>query len=680
MQFQGPHTALRNILAYFRPFVCARRNYNVNPRSTVGTYFRAVQFLINVFSSECHISREQFNFNNPDYYCQKCRGLGSVLVPSVIDSLDDSKSVSERAFRIWNVRDSELYNKLLFAYCERAGIPVDVPLGKMKPAHRDLLLNGVSGEKFKIAYRSAGVKRTKTTAFNGLLPFLNEQLQDDEVPSAYRNFYFPGKCPTCGGSRLSPDIAQYQVFGTSVKECLTMEFEDLQGFLRKRRSGMPSYVAGQFSQLLKFIESAIRMKLGYLDLSRAIPSLSGGELQRLSMAKAIVSQFNGFLYVFDEPTAALHPSEWQSVADAVCEVKKRGNTVLAIDHSTSLEDVADRVEYLGPGAGGKGGEFVKPYEDGYRNFAACVQPPFYASTRSVLVAKCKYNNIDLLNVKIPVGTLVGVCGVSGSGKTSFVQHVLPHYFPGLVYVNQEPIRGNSYSTVATSLDVQKGLVGFWAKTTGTQIANFDYIHAGRGQCAECSGTGRVIEKSAHCVTDVLCPECKGARYSKSTLRIKWQGMNLYEFLSKSIDEVLDVLPSKLDIARRLNLASQAGLGYLRLCQPIDTLSGGEAQRIKIVSKISHATRGRAFALDEPFRGVDAENAKKLLLLIMTQVEQGVSMFVVEHNPAILSCCSYIMEFGPASGSRGGRLVYNGDRRFIGMCKDSITARYLVPAQ
>lgn len=660
------------------PSICLQQeNYNVNPRSTIGTYFCLNQFLGNVFSHECRLSRATLNFNNPDYACPCCKGLGSVLEPSVIDSIDESKSIVKKPFRIWNVKDSDLYNQLLLAYCNENKIAVDVPFHDLSDKTRSLLINAVSNEKYKIAYRSAGIKRTKTLKFKGVVPFLDDIVCSGEIPGVYRNFIRQGVCPECGGGRLSPSFNQYKVFGRSLLEYYTMEFNELYAFLKaKAHLHGQSYVANQFSPLINFIESAVRMNLGYLNLNRSIPSLSGGELQRLSISKASISQFNGFLYVFDEPTSALHPSEWQAIVRSVKEIRSRGNTIVVIDHSPSLESVADSVVYLGPASGDGGGEIVQPYGMSFSGFSNRVHVPFFVPTGQVVIHKASYNNVRIEDEKIKLGTLVGICGVSGSGKTSFARHILPHAIPGVCYVNQDPIRGNSYSIVATALDVLKDIIRFFAQETKTQLSNFDFVHAGRGRCNVCAGTGRVVEKSAHFVTDVLCPDCHGARYSKATLRIRWKGMTISDFLNKSIDDILTLLPEKMLAKKRLSIASEAGLGYLRLMQKTETLSGGEAQRVKIVSHIMHTNKAHAFALDEPFRGVDSRNAEKLMELICRQVANGNSVFLIEHNPEVLSCCSYLLEFGPGSGMKGGRLIYNGEKKKIGECKISLTRQYL----
>lgn len=660
------------------PSICLQQeNYNVNPRSTIGTYFRLNSCLANVFANECCLSREVLNFNNSDYYCPHCRGLGSVLEPSIIDSVDESLPIAKRPFRIWNVRDSELYNQLLVLYCKKARIPTDIPLCELSKRQLELLYFGESREKFKIQYRSAGIKHSKTLIYKGAIPFLREIIEDAGMSSVYKMFYHNVNCPMCHGGRLSPDLNQYMVCGRSLCEYQTMEFSKLSHCLHDIVASEKPYVANQFNSILRFVDASLEMRLGYLNINRSIPSLSGGELQRLSIAKASVSHFNGFLYVFDEPTSALHPSEWSAIVESVKEVRKRGNTVLLIDHSSALEPVADEIVHLGPGSGENGGRIVDAYGSNFETFTSEVKSPFKGCRSSVRIGKAVYNNVEISELDVPMGTLVGVCGVSGSGKTSFAQHILPHFIPGLCYVNQEPIRGNSYSMVATALDVMKDLIDYWSKSTKTQRENYDYIHCGRGQCKVCSGTGRVVERSAHYVTEILCPECHGARYSKSTLRIRWKGLNICEFLNKSIDEMIEFLPSQLPVVERLKIASAAGLGYLKMSQKTETLSGGEAQRVKIVAHISRGNRGKAYALDEPFRGVDPKNALKLMRLIISQIESGASVFLVEHNPAVLSCCSYIMEFGPGSGCEGGKVIYCGLRSKINACRQSNIKRYLI---
>ena len=563
------------------------------------------------------------------------------------------------------------------AFCSDSRIPLDVPFSRLPESKRCLLLNDGSSKKYKISYKSAGIKHTKTLAFKGVVPFLREVVAEGGQLKTYGNFLYHGVCPECLGGRLSPEYRQYKVFGKSLLDYYCMEFETLCKLIKtKLRGGGNAYVAGQLTAVVKFLESAIALKLGYLTLNRSIPSLSGGELQRLCIAKANVSHFNGFLYVFDEPTSALHPSEWESVSVAVRDVRKRGNTVLLIDHSPSLEDIADRVVYLGPESGTKGGELVKPYPVGFEGFAKSLKTSFYPCHGYAVIDRAEYNTVKVIDEKIPLGSLVGICGVSGSGKTSFARHLLPHAIPGICYVNQEPIRGNSYSIVATALDVLQDMVKFFAKETKTQVANFDFIHEGRGRCAVCAGTGRIAEKSAHLVTEILCPECRGARYSKNTLRIRWKGMNFHDMLNQSIDELIALLPAGLPLRKRLCLASQAGLGYLKLAQKTEALSGGEAQRVKIVSRIMHDNRAHAFALDEPFRGVDACNAGKLMKLFVDQVEKGNSVFIIEHNPEILSCCSYLIEFGPGSGGQGGRIIYNGELQNIKRCSASKTRDYI----
>lgn len=660
------------------PAVCFRQeNFNTNPRSTIGTYFHQAQFLLDIFSRGCQLPRESLSFNNPDSYCERCRGVGSVLRPSVLDAVDFSIPLDHRPFRPWNGKDSLFLNGLMLAFCQAKGISTSLTISKLPQHLQHALLYETSEQKIEFAYRSAGVLRKRKCPFVGIVPFLEKVLSNGSVSIGLSQFFAPEICPSCKGGRLSSQFEGYKVFGRTLTELLCMEFSFLSPFVKEKITRCSDdSIRGKLKSMLPFLEAALRLQLGHLCYNRSIPSLSGGELQRLCMAKASISHFNGFLYVFDEPTSTLHPAEWESVVSTVKTLKDHGNTILVVDHSSRIESVADQIVCLGPGAGNSGGRLIDHYASSYCDLTLKFRDQFIPAKSYISISCARANNVTITNEQFPGGSLVGICGVSGSGKTSFAERILRHSLPKCSFIGQDPIRGNSYSIVATFLDVLKDIESFWASSTRTKASSFNFFKAGRGQCSACSGTGRISERNAHFVTDILCPVCHGARYSKSALRTKLNGMSIFEFLNQPIDEVLKLVPITAKFFPKLSFASALGLGYLHLFQKTDTLSGGEAQRLKLAAKATERRTLASVVLDEPFRGVDALNADCLLSFLINEAKKGVSVFLVEHNPQVLSCCSYLIEFGPGSGSKGGKILFNGKRADIGKCPRSLIRKYL----
>lgn len=660
------------------PAICLHQeNFNTNPRSTIGSYFQQTQYLFNIFSRGCQVPKESLNFNNPDNYCERCRGLGCVLQPSIFDSVDFNVPLNRHPFRPWNKKDSQFLNGLLLAFCQSEGIPTDKTISDLSDGCRKELLNGTSKQKISFSYRSAGVLHKRKCAFIGIVPYLENVISEGAVPSSLSQFYVQATCPSCKGSRLSPQIGEYKVCGMTLSEFLCEEFAALRlslkdCILRTRDSSL----RGELLKLAPFLDATIHLQLGHLCYNRSIPSLSGGELQRLCMAKASTSHFKGFLYVFDEPTSMLHPAEWDSVIAGIKTIKANGNTILIVDHSSRIEPIADQIVCLGPGAGNSGGRIIPHYANTYQQVRDKFRGQFIPAKSSINIPFAQANNVIVQNENFPTGSLVGICGVSGSGKTSFAERILCHFLPNCIFIGQDPIRGNSYSIIASFLDVLKDIEAFWAASTKTQASSFNFYRPGRGQCSVCAGTGRVMEKSTHYVTDILCPACHGARYSRNALRTKMDGMSIYEFLNQPIDDMLQMVPSESRIHKKLRFASSLGLGYLKLFQKTETLSGGEAQRLKLASQITEKQRVSSVVLDEPFRGVDAMNASRLMTFLFDEVRKGVSTFLIEHNPEVLSCCSYLIEFGPGSGSQGGNIVFNGIRTDVASCPNSKIKKFI----
>lgn len=644
------------------PAVCLRQeNYNTNPRSTIGSFFGVNLFFQNIYSYVNSISRELLRFNNPDVACKECHGIGSVLAPSINDIVDFFSPLSKKAIKIWLGKNSDYYYKLLVEFCKDNNIDMSIPVFMLSEKDQQSLLYGKSQKKYTTKYVSAGVKHSKTAQYTGAVSFALDLLQKQNISRAQKSFFIEEVCRACKGGRYSDELSQYKVWGKSLPELYLMEFDQLACFFTdnlKKTSDI--YLHTQCNHILKFIKAAIKNKLGYLNMNRSIPSLSGGEYQRLCMTKVCITHFRHFLYILDEPTASLHPCERGSVADTLLEVKKRQNTILVVEHSDSFDKIADKIVCLGPGAGVDGGEIIsKEVLDANR--VDQMKYHFLPCKSWIGISFAKHNNVLIKDGLIPYGSLVGICGISGSGKSSFAKRILPRYIQNCTYICQDPIRGNSYSTVASFLGLSNEIEDFFSEKTKKKNVYFKYYNEGTGQCAFCKGIGRVVERSIRWVSENVCPECKGKRFSQKTLSFYWSDMNIYDFMNQTIEQASRFFDRTTQIGKTLRVATQFGLGYLRLFQNTENLSGGEAQRIKMIAYLSKYKRARNYILDEPFRGVDPQNTSNILSLFVDMVKQGNSIFVVEHNPMVLAQCSYIIEFGPGSGSKGGNMLFAGSK-------------------
>lgn len=660
------------------PAICLRQeNFNTNPRSTIGTYSGINRFFQNILAYQYSISRELLKFNNPDISCKRCHGIGSILKPSINDIVEIHAPLSVKSFRIWNGTNSDFYRKLLEAFCADNGIKLSGSFEDLPDKHKQLLLYGKSEKKYTIKYCSAGIKHSKTDRYTGALNFADQLLKETDLSAAQKNYFIEEKCPICDGGRFSVETTQYTLWGKSLSEIYLMNFEKLYFFLEDNlRNTNDKYVHLQCKPVLAYLREAIHINLGHLFLNRSIPSLSGGELQRIGIVKACVTQFNRFLFVIDEPTASLHPSEWHNIVNIVKDICQKGNTILLIEHSHVFDKAANRIIHLGPGAGNDGGNIIPPPNDDSRRIEK-KDHYFIKSPKWIEISKACYNNVDIEYSKIPIGSLIGICGVSGSGKSSFAKKILPQFIKNSTYICQEPIRGNSYSIVASVLGITQEIEHFFAEKVHKKKDFFDFYTRGSiGQCDLCKGVGRVVEKNINWVSENKCPQCKGQRFSQKSLTVYWDKINIYDFMCLTIDQMMCYFDTKSHTYKKLESTSKMGLGYLRLNQSTDNLSGGEAQRLKISANIFKYKRSRTYILDEPFRGVDAKNINRILDILLNLVEAGNTIFIVEHNPDVIKKCSYIIEFGPSSGSMGGKIVFSGTLADFSKRKNSLMYPYL----
>ncbi len=643
------------------PAVCLQQeNYNRNPRSTIATYFGLDASFKQLLSLKNGVSQSLFQFNTLGSACESCKGTGRAVAPDILAIVDYSAEIKDIPFRIWRASRREYYKKSLELFCEENSINLNSSFNKLPKGKQDLLLYGESGDKYKIDFKSNGRKHTRTAKFVGPLREIMQNIDTGKLPAHQTRYLGEVTCKACQGMRFSPNSLSFYLYGKNIGELYCLEIDVLLDWINehKREWQRTPNETRPFRHVERFLESLVRLNLNYLSLNRSIPSLSGGELQRLRLAKAVNSHFTNFIYVLDEPTSGLHPSEWGRIAEVIIELKNRKNTIILIEHNEFLRETADRTIWLGPEGGSKGGRIVNSNEQHGCDF---MEPHFFESCSSLEIREASSNNIDSLTCNLPLGTLVGICGVSGSGKTSFMRYIIPRYLNDTQYFSQVPIRGNAYSIVGTALGVFEEIVKIFTDETRSPRESFLYASRGKGQCEACLGKGVVEETSSYIPEQLLCPACSGRRFSEASLRKRWGGLNIHEFLSLSIDDAIPLVPPKCaSLAKSLVLASNVGLGYLTLFQNTSTLSGGEAQRVKFTSRMLESKKKQAFLLDEPFRGLDRKNIQAVIQILYSLVENGSSVFISEHNPFALGYCSYILELGPGSGIYGGKVTYLGD--------------------
>jgi excinuclease UvrABC ATPase subunit len=673
----------RYIVADYRhilPSICLKQeNYNSNPRSTIATYFNLDRLFKEAFASLHAVPQRLFQFNITTSACPRCGGLGTVLAPDVLKIVDYSARVSDMPFRCWRNTEADYYHQVLEAFCSEVGIRRDIPFKELSDQEQEQLLVQTSAAKFAIRFTANGRKRRRTAIYRGPVSELREDLEGDRLKHSRRKYLSDCTCEACDGRRFCPEVLEYEVFGENLGSLYLMEADALLGWVQGQRPKWQAdrRLAKPFERMLPFLENMTKLRLSYLHLNRSIPSLSGGELQRLRLAKSASSHFTNFLYVLDEPTAGMHPAEWRMVKDLVGDLKGRGNTVVLIEHNECLVSLADRVFALGPGGGAGGGEIVgqSGADDGSRTALDYV---FFERRGHVQISNADYHNIVNLSIEIQTGTFVGVCGVSGSGKSSFLEGVLPRVLDNTVYLTQAPILGNAYSIVGTAVDLFRKVQDLFVRTTGKSREFFAYSSRGKGQCHICSGKGILEDSSSYVSASMVCPDCRGMRFSPKAIRHECNGANIYEFLSMDVDALWDFLPENEKAIRDILLVfRRMGLGYLKPFQRVSSLSGGEAQRIKLIDALLARKRTRVILLDEPFRGVDRGNMMRIIAFFYELVEKGFSIFMAEHKPLALSFCSYLIEFGPGGGVGGGKIIYSGERGKISQSGSSLISEHLV---
>ncbi len=670
-----------------------------------------------------------FSFNSPHGACERCTGLGSQreIDPELIVP-DPSLSIGEGALAPWASSSSNYYEQITEAIAERYRVDVESSWRDLPDAERDLFLYGTNGEPVQVTYRNRyGRRRSYQTRFEGIIPNLERRYRetDSEFSREKIEEYMSVRpCPACAGARLRPESRAVLVGGMAIHEYTRMSvFAALRWLdevdLTDTERHIARLILREIGERLRFLEN---VGIGYLSMDRAAATLSGGEAQRIRLATQIGSSLVGVLYILDEPSIGLHQRDNAKLIATLQRLRDLGNTVIVVEHDEQTMRAADHLVDLGPGAGEHGGEIVaQGTAADVERVAASLTGQFLARTRVVEIPQRRRtpsgyveirgaaeHNLKGIDVKVPLGVLTTVTGVSGSGKSTLVNEVLfkavgntlhrARQRPGkhtailglgqldkIIQVDQSPIGRTPRSNPATYtglFDVIRDLFSKTqeARTRGYKPGRFSFNVKG-GRCEVCRGDGQ-IKIEMHFLPDVYvpCEQCHGKRYNRETLDVRFKGRTIADVLDMPVEEAVGFFEHIPKIRRRLETLDAVGLGYIRLGQPATTLSGGEAQRVKLATELSKIGTGSTlYILDEPTTGLHFADVQRLLEVLHRLVDQGNSVVVIEHNLDVIKTADRILDMGPEGGEEGGQLIASGTPEDVAGTPGSYTGAFLVEA-
>lgn len=675
------------------------------------------------------LAPRMFSFNSPFGACPECDGLGSQMIvdPDLLVP-NKNKTIEDGAFETWAGSTSNYYPQFLKAVCTHYNIPTDIPVSELTDEQMKILLYGTGGEKVRFRYENDfGVTKDALVPFEGIVRNLERRYRDaysDGIREHIEGYMSTKPCPKCKGQRLKPETLAVTINGKNIAHATSLSIGEAQKWfesleLSDRELAIARLILKEIRSRLGFL---VNVGLDYLTLHRSAGTLSGGEAQRIRLATQIGSSLMGVLYILDEPSIGLHQRDNTRLIQTLEHMRNLGNTLIVVEHDEDTMLAADYIIDIGPGAGIHGGQVVSQgtpeevmkdeksltgqYLSG-RKFIAVPAARRKPNGKWIELKGAKENNLRNVNVKVPLGVFTCVTGVSGSGKSTLINEILyktlarelngaktrPGEFKeikGLEHVDkvididQSPIGRTPRSNPATYTGVFDDIRDVFANTTEAKVRGYKKgrfsFNVKGGRCEACRGDG-IIKIEMHFLPDVYvpCEVCKGKRYNRETLEVKYKGMNISDVLDMTIEDACEFFKNIPKIQRKLQTILDVGLGYMKLGQPATTLSGGEAQRVKLASELYRRSTGKTiYILDEPTTGLHIDDIDRLLKVLHRLVENGDTVLVIEHNLDVIKTADYLIDLGPEGGNRGGTIVATGTPEDVVQVEGSYTGQYLSP--
>ncbi|MCD8295015.1 MAG: excinuclease ABC subunit UvrA [Clostridia bacterium] len=682
---------------------------------------------------DCGISIDEiepriFSFNTPWGACPECSGLGfKQTVDADLICPDKNKTLAEGAIKLsgWNMDPPAVTLMYISSLAKHYHFPMDVPVKDLPKEVYDLIMYGNGGEKVSMEYNAYNFRGSYDTQWNGFVNSLQHRYNttsSDGVKMDIEKYMRTSVCPLCNGRRLKKEALAVTVGGKNIMELCDMSVDDLAdfsdfSFFTKTDHMIADSIIKEINARISFLKN---VGLGYLTLSRSAATLSGGESQRIRLATQIGSALSGVLYILDEPSIGLHQRDNRKLLDSLKGLRDLGNTLIVVEHDEETMRSADYIVDIGPGAGIHGGEIVAcgTAED-IMNEPKSITGDFLAGRRRIEVPSvrsvpdgrwltvrgARQNNLKNIEVKIPAGLITAVTGVSGSGKSSLVNEIIyPYlvnnlngarqqlgnfdsidgleYFDKVIAIDQQPIGRTPRSNPATYTGVFTPIRELFAatpdaKAMGYKSGRFSFNVAG-GRCEHCQGDG-IIQIEMHFLPDIYvpCEVCGGKRYNRETLSVKYKGKTISDVLEMTCEEAAEFFRPVGTIYNKLQTLCDVGLGYIKLGQSATTLSGGEAQRVKLATELSKRSTGKTFyILDEPTTGLHSYDVDKLIKILLRLRGNGNTVVVIEHNLDVIKCADWIIDLGPEGGDRGGAVITTGSPEDVAECPESFTGQFL----